>query len=138
MTSHDSQIPEGSVVFFDGVCHLCNASVNFLMRIDKRKKLRYAPLQGKTAGALIPTGVLSANDTVIYLRNTKFLQRSDAVLWMLYDSAWYFKWILIFLLIPRALRDRIYKWIAANRYRWFGKNDTCRIPAENEKHLFLP
>jgi predicted DCC family thiol-disulfide oxidoreductase YuxK len=138
MISHDSHTPLGSVVFFDGVCHLCNASVNWLIRIDRKKKLRYAPLQGSTAIAVIPPDVLRDHDSVIYLRNGKLLWWSDAALWLLHDCAWYLKWIIIFRLIPRVLRDGIYKWIAANRYRWFGKYDTCRMPAKNEEHLFLP
>jgi predicted DCC family thiol-disulfide oxidoreductase YuxK len=129
--------PYGNIVFFDGYCHLCHGSVKILIRFDKKHILRYAPLQGETAKSLLRAGDVVLPDSMIYLRkgNTHF--KSSAVLWLLSDLAWYFKWVLLFLIIPAFIRNALYDFIAKNRYRWFGKYDSCELPRKDLSHLFL-
>jgi len=126
-----------SVVFFDGVCNLCNRIVDFLIRRDKKHVLRYAPLQGSSAAQLLDAKMVSDLPSVAFLDSTGAYQRSNAVLraaaklggiWSLA------KWLLI---IPRPVRDWVYNWIARNRYKWFGKRDSCRLPTEEERAMFL-
>lgn len=126
------------IVFFDGLCHLCNKSVRFLLRIDRNKNLRYAPLQGSTAVKFIHRESLQSMDSMVYLRNDKLHLKSDAALWLLFDASLYFKWIIIFFIIPRFIRNLVYDFIAKRRYQWFGKYDECAIPTKENKHLFLP
>jgi predicted DCC family thiol-disulfide oxidoreductase YuxK len=126
-----------SVVFFDGVCNLCNRIVDFLIRRDKKHVLRYAQLQGTSAAALLDAKMVSDLPSVAFLDKTGAYQRSNAVLraaaklggiWSLA------KWLLI---IPRPIRDAVYDWIARNRYKWFGKRDSCRLPTPEERSMFL-
>lgn len=127
----------GRIVFFDGFCNLCNTAVDFLVRKDQKKILRYAPLSGNTVkkfGLKFPTVI---PDSFIYYRDGVFYFRSTAAIRVMSDLGFWWKWINIFYLIPAFLRDAIYNWIAKNRYRWFGVKSSCRIPNEGEMKMFL-
>lgn len=126
------------IIFFDGVCGLCNRFIDRLLRIDKSARFRYAPLQGTTAQEMLPAGMANALQSVIYLRHGKMLQRSDAALRILIDLGGWRRIYGVLYLLPRGLRDVVYRWIASNRYRWFGKRDTCRMPTQAERDRFLP
>lgn len=125
------------IVFFDGVCGLCNRFIDRLLRMDRDGSLSFAPLQGSTAQQRLPAGMADAMESVVYLRDGAVLQRSDAALrilidlgsWRVLHGAWF--------IFPRVLRDEVYNWIARNRYRWFGKRETCRIPTPEERGRFL-
>lgn len=132
------QVSAERIIFFDGVCGLCNRFVDRLLRIDRRKQLRFAPLQGYTAMQRLPIGIADAMRSVIYLRDGEILQRSDAALLILIDLGGWRKVYGVFLIVPRFLRDGVYDWVARNRYRWFGKRDACRLPAPEERTRFLP
>ena len=130
------------IVFFDGYCNLCNGTIDWLMSHDLQETLRYASLQGETAKTMLPP-LLAANDpavldSVIYLRHGRLYERSSAALMLLQDigGPWKLTYPLIF--IPRFFRDIVYTFIAKNRYRFFGKRDTCRTPAAHERAFFLP
>ena len=128
------------IVFFDGYCNLCNGLVNWLMRADKKKTLQFASLQGETAARrlLAAAGAPRDLDTVVYLRNGKQLERSSAALMILFDLGG--AWVLAapLLLVPKFLRDLAYALVARNRYRVFGKKDTCRLPTPEERERMLP
>lgn len=129
---------EERIVFFDGVCGLCNRFVDRLLRLDRNAMLRFSPLQGDTARVRLPDGMGSSLDTVVYLRGDKLIQRSDAALWILIDlGGWCHVYRALFI-VPRFVRDAVYAWVARNRYRWFGKRDTCRLPTPEERPRFLP
>jgi predicted DCC family thiol-disulfide oxidoreductase YuxK len=131
---------EHPILFFDGVCNLCNSTIDFLIRRDQRRKLRYAPLQGETAVRLL--GIKEAGqgdpDSIVLLRKGRLSRRSGAVLRVLADLGGIWRLALLCLLVPWPLRDRGYKFIATHRYQWFGRRDTCRIPTLEERRLFLP
>ncbi len=129
--------PEHPIVFFDGVCNLCNASVDFLIRHDKSGLLRYAPLQGNTARRLLSKQFLELPDSVILYDTGKIYSRSTAALRLVNYLPWPYKILKIGYVIPRFLRDPLYDLIAHNRYRWFGKKETCRLPTSEEKKFFL-
>lgn len=126
------------IIFFDGVCGLCNRSVDRLLGMDRKGMFRFAPLQGSTAREKLPPGLADALETVVYLRDDMVLQRSDAALRLLIDLGGWRRIHTVFFLIPRTLRDAVYRWIARNRYRWFGKREICRVPSESERERFLP
>lgn len=127
------------IVFFDGVCTLCNTFVDGLVSRDHARALRYASLQGETARALLSTPEFSVDhpSSVVLWENGVVRTRSDAVLriLVLLGSPW--SWLAIFRIVPRPIRDAIYDWVARHRYAWFGKRDTCRIPTPEERSLFL-
>jgi len=125
------------IVFFDGVCNLCNVSVDFLIRHDKHHVLFFAPLQGETAQQMLSSEAREF-DSFIYWRNGRTLLESTAAIRVVADLGFWWKWALIFFIIPPFLRNPIYRWIARNRYSWFGKKSICRLPSESEKQKFLP
>ncbi len=126
------------IVFFDGVCNLCNSSVDFLVRADRAKLLRFAPLQGETAARLLSADAVTDMDTMVFRDARGGLhRRSEAILRIGVQMGGLWRVGALGLLIPRGLRDALYKIIARNRYRWFGKKDSCRMPTPAERALFL-
>lgn len=121
-----------NIVFFDGVCILCNSSVDFLIKIDRNKKLKYASLQGKTAKKLLPQQEIKKLDSIIFLSQGSLYQKSDAALEIINIVGGFWQVFLIFKIIPRPLRDFLYDWIAKNRYSWFGKKEICRMPSSED------
>ena len=126
------------IVFFDGVCNLCNAAVRFIIKRDPRGYFRFASLQSEAAARMLPPDCREkAGDSIILLEDGDCYGTSTAALriarrlrapWpLLYGAA----------LIPRFIRDPIYRWIARNRYRWFGKKDSCPLPTPELKGRFL-
>jgi predicted DCC family thiol-disulfide oxidoreductase YuxK len=135
---HDPyQWPE--IVFFDGYCILCNRAIDFLLRKDKKQRLKYASLQSD----LSRTFLLQINkqalkeDTVIFYHQGQILFRSEAVLKIAGLLGFPYSALIIFKIIPVTWRDHIYNYIARNRFSWFGKNDTCRVPDENTRDRII-
>jgi len=126
-------------VFFDGVCNLCNRSVNFFISKDKKEVLKFASLQSEYAQNTIPKELLNREnlDTIIVYSDGQFYDRSNAVLKLCKILGGGFYVFLIGYLIPRFIRDGLYRFIANNRYRWFGKKLQCRIPTVDLKDRFL-
>ena len=127
---------EKKVVLFDGVCGMCNRSVNLLMSIDARNLLLFSPLQGEFAAQEAKE---DANDldTILFFDDGKIYKRSTAVLRILSQLGGVWSIARIFLLVPSVVRDAVYSWIANNRYKWFGKSDACRLPTKEEREKFL-
>ncbi len=126
-------------VFFDGVCNLCNRSVNFLISKDKKEVLKFASLQSEYAQNIIPKELLNREnlDTIIVYSDGQFYDRSNAVLKLCKVLGGGFYVVLIGYLIPRFVRDGLYRFIANNRYHWFGKQFQCRVPSPELKDRFL-
>lgn len=131
----------GAVLFFDGVCNLCNASVDLLLRLDRRRYLRFASLQGRTAerllGGRVVTGASGIPDSMVLWHAGEVSTRSTAVLRSvaLMGGAWRAAGALR--IVPRPLRDLVYRVIARNRYAWFGRRETCRVPSPEEAERLL-
>ncbi|MDC1471636.1 DCC1-like thiol-disulfide oxidoreductase family protein [Flavobacteriaceae bacterium] len=126
-------------VFFDGVCTLCNRGVNFLIKHDKKGVLKFASLQSEYAQNVVPKALLDREnlDTIIVYSDGKFYMRSKAVLKLCKVLGGGFYVVLIGYLIPRFIRDGLYRFIATNRYRWFGRQSQCRVPTVDLKDRFL-
>lgn len=120
------------IIFFDGYCNLCNAFVDWL--VEKHSGFKFASLQGETATQLKIFG----NDSVVYLRDGEQHEKSTAALNILADVGGIYRFAKYFLIIPRTIRDFIYEWVAKNRYLFFGKRKTCRLPTAEEQSRFLP
>lgn len=132
----DREIPS-SIVFFDGVCNLCNGFVDFLVRQDSKHVLRFASLQGKTSRELLGPGAGEKLASVVFYENGSTSTESAAVIRILSQLGGAWRLLALLRVIPVFLRDPIYRFIARNRYRWFGKRETCRLPSPEERTLFL-
>jgi predicted DCC family thiol-disulfide oxidoreductase YuxK len=131
-----------TTILFDGVCNLCSGVVRFVIARDPHAHFRFAALQSDAArracaevGATPPAAV--DPDTIIVIVNGRALERSDAALAI--ASRLPFPWPMfgVFRILPRALRDWLYRFVAKNRYRWFGKSDTCMMPTPELRARFL-
>ena len=128
-----------SILLFDGVCNLCNRSVQFIIRIDKKERIRFAPVQSIPGQLLLkkysvdPTVI----DSVVYLSGEKVFLKSTAVLRILKDIGGGWKILYAFIIIPEFIRDYFYDLIAKSRYRIFGRRDSCMVPSDDINRRFL-
>jgi len=129
---------DSPILFFDGVCGLCNKSVDFVIRRDRTARFRFAPLQGETAKQELPADDLENLSTLILKTNQGNYKRSSAVVWILWylGGFWAFLGALIWI-IPRPLRNLGYRAVSGCRYSLFGKKESCRIPSPEERERFL-
>lgn len=127
------------IVFFDGVCGLCNRFVRLLVRCDRHRRLHYAPLQGETARALLPALPDDpAHWSVVYVDETGTHTRSDAALRICARAGGWLRPLAWLRIVPRPLRDWAYGFIAKRRYRWFGRHDACPLPTAAQRQQMLP
>jgi predicted DCC family thiol-disulfide oxidoreductase YuxK len=130
---------ERPIIFFDGVCGVCNAFVDIMLRIDKRQVFLFAPIQGETARKhLPPLGENPGEWSIVLLDGAGLLARSDACMAIARRLGGVWRVVAWLRFMPRVLRDGTYRVIARNRYRWFGKRETCRVPTAEERARFLP
>ena len=127
------------VILFDGVCNLCNNAVKFVIRYDARSQFLFASLQSDTGQKLlqnftIPPGDLSS---FVLLQGGKAFARSTAALQVVKQLSGGWKLLYGFIIVPVFIRDGLYRYVAANRYKWFGKQDTCMIPTPALASRFL-
>ncbi len=125
-------------MLFDGVCNLCNGVVRFVHANDPAGRFRFVPLQSARAAELLaPTGGIPAEASVVLLDYGRRFERSDAALHLALGLR--APWPLAFaaILVPRGARDAVYRWIARNRYRWFGRRDACPLPPPGLRERFL-
>lgn len=135
------------ILLYDGVCGLCDKTVQFLLDIDKKGMLTFATLQGETGNAAIlkyfQKEISGDYDSIMYLRKSPdgsedMYMRSDAVMQIFRDLGGGWELLSWLRIIPRFIRDFVYDIIAKNRYNWFGKFDQCRLPTPEERARFLP
>lgn len=137
-TAREPFDPTYPVVFFDGVCGLCNHSVNWLLAHDPERRLRFAPLQGKLAADVLSEDLRERLDTLVFLRNGTVYVRTAAVsrILMTLGGPWTAMGAALWM-IPAPLRDVGYRIVSRLRYRLFGKHDACRLPSPAERAAFL-
>lgn len=127
------------VVLFDGVCNLCQASVQTLIKLDKKKRLKFASLQSNFGQELLSDLNIEQDNfkTFIYLSNKQIYTRSTAAIQVFSDFGGAWKLVRIFYIIPKFIRNAVYDFVSSNRYKWFGKKDACWIPTPELKARFL-
>ncbi len=127
------------MLYFDGVCNLCNRSVQFVLDHEADASLRFASLQsGQAQKVLVPLGIDPTDlDSVVLVKDGVAFARSAAALEITRYLKAPWRWLQIFLWIPSPIRDFFYKLIAKNRYRLFGQKDECMIPTPQLKARFL-
>jgi predicted DCC family thiol-disulfide oxidoreductase YuxK len=130
---------EGPVLFFDGVCGLCNRFIDFVISRDRGAVFRFAPLQGETARTRLPEADVREVNTMVLRDEQGVFRKSTAAVRVLIrlGGVWRILGGALWL-VPRPLRDAGYSLVARNRYAIFGKKETCRIPSAAERGRFLP
>lgn len=122
------------IVFFDGICNLCNQSVDYMIRQPELDEFMFSSIQGEAARKyLTPEEIQNLNSVVVIDGANKYT-KSSAAIYMLgkVNYLWKILW-----LIPEFLRNAVYNFIAKNRYKFWGHKDSCRLPADDEKKRFL-
>ena len=133
-------IPPAGIVLFDGHCTLCSGAVNSLIDRDPHGRLQFATLQSDTGRRLLAEHRLSMPDepdTMVFIVGGKAFVRSDAALATTKYLCGLWPLARVGSLVPRFLRDPVYKFVARNRYRWFGRTETCRVPTPALRARFL-
>ncbi len=133
-----NEITLDKIIFFDGICHLCNGFVDEVISRDHDHVLKFAPLQGETAAKILPKNETENLDSVVYFKDGKLFKQSSAIIEIFYDLGGAYKILIIIKIIPAFIRDFIYSIIAKNRYAWFGQRDFCRLPKPEERQYLLP
>jgi len=128
-----------NIVYFDGVCNLCDSAVNFLIDQDKRGRLKFASLQSEAGKVVLQRLGLPEQDyeSFILVKNGQLFQKSEAALEVLKLLGGGWSLLYAFKIIPHSWRDWLYTQVAQNRYRWFGKRVTCRVPTPDLRARFL-
>lgn len=125
------------VIFFDGVCGLCNGFVDFVIAADKKNKFLFSPLQSEFAQAELPKNMTQDLTSVVLLKNGKSFSKSEAVLEVLNDLGGIWKLSVLGKILPTTVSNKVYDLVAQNRYKLFGKKETCRLPSAEERKKFI-
>ncbi|MES3516783.1 MAG: thiol-disulfide oxidoreductase DCC family protein [Natronomonas sp.] len=144
MTDTDADDPiaagtEEPIVLFDGVCNLCTTSVRWIVEHDRKGVVQFASLQSDAGQELLERFGLPTEDfeSMLLVEGDTYYEKSDAAVRLAYHLG--FPWSLgsVGSIVPKAIRDRIYDWVAANRYDWFGQHDSCMRPTPELQERFL-
>jgi len=128
-----------SIILFDGVCNLCNSAVNFIIKHDQKKHFLFASLQSDVAKEILLQFHLEKTDfsSIILIKNNIYFDKSTAALLISKELNGGYQLIYYLIIIPKFIRDFVYKFIANNRYKWFGRQKSCNIPSLELKKRFL-
>ena len=132
-------LADGPIIVFDALCVLCSANARFVLRHDRRQHFRLASMQGDVGAALYRrSGIDPAQpDTLIVVTEDRTLRDRDAILAIYTALGWPWRLAMLGRLVPRFVRDPVYRWVARNRYRLFGKRETCWLPTADLKRRLL-
>lgn len=125
------------IIYFDGFCGLCNGFVDFMMKIDHKKQFHYSPLQGEHAHSNLPKEMTEDLKSVVYSDGQKLYTKSEAVIKILKDQGGIWSLASAGKFLPRSLTDKAYDLVATNRYKLFGKKESCRLPTPEERQRFV-
>jgi len=127
-----------AIVLFDGNCNLCNSAVRFIIKRDPSGYFQFAPLQSRTGERLLTDrGVTPSLRSIVLVEGGRVHTGSDAALRVCSNLSGFWRMLSVLRLIPRPVREPIYRWIANNRYRWFGRTEVCLLPTAELKSRFL-
>jgi predicted DCC family thiol-disulfide oxidoreductase YuxK len=120
-------ITEDRIVFYDSDCMLCSKTIRFLLKVDRQNKLKFASLGGSTSKLLNIQDLVSGEGSVVFYNKGKVHLQSNAALQITRQLPFPWRILFIFIAIPPCLRNAIYRWVANNRYEWFGKTNNCEL-----------
>lgn len=127
-----------AIVLFDGVCNLCNGAVQFIIKRDSRAYFKFASLQSETGQQLLAAHRLKPTlDSFVVIDHGTAYAKSDAALRVCRHLRGVWPAFAWFRIVPRPFRDLVYSFVAANRYRWFGKTEQCMLPTPDTRQRFL-
>jgi predicted DCC family thiol-disulfide oxidoreductase YuxK len=128
-----------SIILFDGVCNLCNSSINFVIKRDKKDEFRFTALQEEPGISLLKRHHINTKDTdsIILIENDTVYVKSSAALRVSRKLSGAWPLMYGFIIVPTFIRNGVYDYIAKNRYKWYGKKDSCMIPTPELKNKFL-
>ena len=126
------------IILFDGVCNLCNGAVTFIIQRDPNQRFKFSPLQSSLSQALIAQNKIEfPSQSIVLIRNQKVFERSDAALEIVRHLSGIWPIFFVFKVIPKFIRDALYNFVAKNRYRIFGRRESCMIPTPELKKRFI-
>jgi predicted DCC family thiol-disulfide oxidoreductase YuxK len=127
------------IVLFDGVCNLCNRAVQFVLKHERKPTLKFASLQSETGRRLLEKHGLAGKhiDSIVYIKGGKAYVKSSGALRLGSHMKGIFRLQVVLLAVPRFIRDAVYDWIARNRYKWFGRQESCMLPSPELKSRFV-
>lgn len=127
------------IVLFDGVCNLCENSVQFIIRKNKKKNIQFASLQGLFGQAILKENKLNTTEfsSLIFVENGRIYTKSSGALRITKHLKGLWPLMICFLIVPKFIRDGVYNYIAKNRYKWYGKKTSCWLPTPELKQRFL-
>jgi predicted DCC family thiol-disulfide oxidoreductase YuxK len=127
------------IILFDGMCNLCVGSVRFVLRHDRGGRFRFASLQSEAGRAIVEGHRVESDvpDAMGLVDGERVCWKSDAALRIAKRLGWPWRVFAVFLIVPQFVRDGVYDFIAARRYRWFGKRETCMVATEDVRARFL-
>jgi len=128
-----------SIILFDGICNLCNSSVQFVLKHDIKKKFLFASLQSDAAiKHLLQFNYKNKDfDSIVLIEGNKIYNKSSAALRIAKELGLFWNVFYVFIILPKFIRDGIYDYIAGNRYKWFGKKNSCLFFVEEYKNRFI-
>lgn len=128
------------IILFDGVCNLCDAAVQFVIKYDKKDEFRFVTLESELGQKiLIHIGISTTNidSIILYNPGIAYYYKSTAALEIARNLGGFFHFGTVFVIIPTRIRNYLYDYIAKNRYKWYGKKETCMLPSTENKSKFL-
>ena len=128
------------IILFDGVCNLCDAAVQFVIKHDKKDVFRFVSLQSELGQQILKhIGIKPSNidSIILYQPGIAYNYKSAAALEIARSLGGFFHFGTIFKIIPTGIRNQLYDYIAKNRYKWYGKKETCLVPSTENKSKFL-
>ncbi|MDP2687091.1 MAG: thiol-disulfide oxidoreductase DCC family protein [Aequorivita sp.] len=127
------------IILFDGVCNLCNGAVTYIIKHDKKNMFKFAALQSEIGAHLTAKFNIDTEkvDSIIVIDGDEYYQKSSAALHIAKHLSGAYPLLFGFMVVPRFIRDSVYDYVARNRYKWFGKKESCMIPTAELKSKFL-
>lgn len=130
---------DNPLILFDGICNFCNSAVNFTLKRNTKADIRFAPMQSEAGQKLLQQYNLPADDmqSFFFIEDGVVYKQSTAALKVCRHLRWLWPLCYGFIIVPKFIRDGIYNWIAKNRYKWFGVQQSCMIPTPEVRARFL-
>ncbi|MEH6763013.1 MAG: thiol-disulfide oxidoreductase DCC family protein [Aequorivita antarctica] len=127
------------IILFDGVCNLCNGAVTYIIKHDKKNVFKFAALQSEIGKQLVAKFNIDTKkvDSIILIDDEKHYEKSSAALHITKNLSGAYPLLFGFMIVPKFFRNAVYDYIARNRYKWFGKKESCMIPTKELKAKFL-